>query len=128
MPKLLKHRVLLGLIYSSGLRCAETRTLELRDIDFDPEASGSIHIRQGKGSKDRYVPLSKLMKRGLQTYYKACQPVKYVFEGKAMGSQMSQRGMQSRSFGVQEAVKKASITKRVYLHTLRHPDASGLRI
>ena len=120
VPKLLKHRVLLSLIYSSGLRCAEARALELRDIDFDRM---QIHIRQGKGSKDRYVPLSKLVKRGLQTYYESCNPVKYVFEGKEMGSQMSQRGMQ---WAMQEAVKKAEITKRVYLHTLRHSYATHL--
>jgi integrase/recombinase XerD len=58
VPKLLKHRILLSLIYSSGLRCAEARSLELRDIDFDRM---QIHIRQGKGKKDRYVPLAKNM-------------------------------------------------------------------
>ena len=120
VPKLLKHRVLLSLIYSSGLRCAEARSLELRDIDFDRM---QIHIRQGKGKKDRYVPLAKHMVRGLKKYYKACQPVKYVFNGQAVGSQMSQRGMQ---WAIQEAVKKAGITKRVHLHTLRHSYATHL--
>jgi site-specific recombinase XerD len=120
VPKLLKHRVLLSLIYSTGLRCAEARALELRDIDFDRM---QIHIRQGKGKKDRYVPLAEKMVRGLKKYYEACRPVKYVFNGHALGSPMSQRGMQ---WAIQEAVKKAEIIKRVHLHTLRHSYATHL--
>ncbi len=90
VPKLLKHRILLSLIYSSGLRCAEARNVELRDIDFDRM---QIYIRQGKGKKHRYVPLAKNMVVGSEKYYQECQPVKFVFNGQAVGSPMMQRVM-----------------------------------
>lgn len=63
------------------------------------------------------------MVRGLKKYYKACQPVKYVFNGQAYGSQMSQRGMR---WAIREAVKKVEIPKRVHLHMLRHRYATHL--
>ena len=64
-PELLKHRVLLSLIYSAGLRVREASNLKISDID-----SGRmiIHIRQSKYNKDRYVPLSDLILKGLRKY------------------------------------------------------------
>lgn len=56
-PKLLKHRLVLAMLYGCGLRCFELRNLQLKDLDFD---RGMLHIRQGKGRKDRYVPLSEM--------------------------------------------------------------------
>ncbi|MBX0333796.1 tyrosine-type recombinase/integrase [Pontibacter sp. HSC-14F20] len=61
-PKLLKHRVLIATLYDCGLRCAEVRNLRLSDLDFDRRM---LHVRQGKGGKDRYVPLSEHLIRGL---------------------------------------------------------------
>ncbi|MBX0331742.1 tyrosine-type recombinase/integrase [Pontibacter sp. HSC-14F20] len=61
-PKLLKHRVLIATLYGCGLRCAEVRNLRLSDLDFDRRM---LHVRQGKGGKDRYVPLSQHLIRGL---------------------------------------------------------------
>src|SRR5680860_1082368 len=61
-PKLLKHRILIGLLYGCGLRCFEVRNLKLSDLDFDRRM---LHVRQGKGKKDRYVPLSSILSRGL---------------------------------------------------------------
>jgi site-specific recombinase XerD len=52
---LLKHKMLLGLMYGCGLRCIEVRNIRLQDIDFDRKM---LHIVQSKGKKDRYVPLS----------------------------------------------------------------------
>ncbi|WP_394345896.1 tyrosine-type recombinase/integrase [Chryseobacterium salivictor] len=53
--ELLKHKLLIGLIYGCGLRCMEVRNIELQHLDFDRKM---LHIVQGKGQKDRYVPLS----------------------------------------------------------------------
>ena len=64
-PALLKHRVLLMLIYSAGLRSSEVINLKLSDIDFERRA---IHIRRSKYNKDRMVPLSEYMTVGLQKY------------------------------------------------------------
>src|SRR5690606_31427798 len=63
VPKLLKHRVLIGLLYGCGLRCFEVRNIKISDLDFD---RGVLHVREGKGKKDRYVPLSSILIRGLK--------------------------------------------------------------
>jgi len=120
VPKLLKHRVLIGLIYSSGLRLNELRNLKLADIDFDRM---TIHIRQTKYNKDRMVPLSPMMAGGLKKYYMAIRPIKWVFNGKSIGSQISAKGVQ---WPIREAVKKAGIVKKASVHTLRHTYATHL--
>ena len=71
---LLKHKILLGLMYGCGLRCIEVRNIRLRDLDFDRKM---LHIVQSKGKKDRYVPLSDHIIRGLQKYIGA-ERAKYV--------------------------------------------------
>jgi integrase/recombinase XerD len=120
-PRLLKHRVLLALIYSAGLRMQEVCRLLISDIDFDRM---QIHIRQSKGRKDRYVPLSCLMKRGLLAYLSACKPHHYLFNGKEYGSQLSRKGVQ---WLMRDAVSKAAIQKQgVCVHTLRHSYATHL--
>ena len=119
-PKLLKHRILLTLIYSAGLRIAEVCNLHQRDIDFDRK---QIHIRQSKYKKDRYVPLSDLMAKGLQKYYQACLPKEWVFNGKATASPFSKRGVQ---WVMRQTVKQTNIKKKVCVHTLRHSYATHL--
>lgn len=126
-PKLLKHRVLIGLLYGCGLRCFELRNIKLGDLDFD---RGMLHVRQGKGKKDRYVPLSTLLIRGLKGYIAAEQPATWLFNGKPEGraggdfdSRYSQRGVQ---WAVKEAAKKAGIAKAMTVHTLRHTYATHL--
>jgi integrase len=69
--KLLKHRILIGLLYGCGLRCMEARSVRLQDLDFDRK---QLKVVQGKGSKDRYVPLSVHLIRGLKTYIEAENP------------------------------------------------------
>ena len=64
-PKLLKHRLILGLLYGCGVRCFELRNIQIKDVDFDRKA---LHIRQGKGRKDRYLPLPEMLIRGLKKY------------------------------------------------------------
>jgi len=119
-PELLKHRVLLAMIYSAGLRAREASRLHLKDID---SGRMMIHIRQSKYNKDRYVPLSPMILEGLRKYYYACQPVDYLFNGNAPGTPLSVRGMQ---WALREAVKKCKLQKGITLHTLRHSYATHL--
>ena len=118
--ELLKHRVLLSLMYSAGLRAREASRLKLGDID---SGRMMIHIRKSKYNKDRYVPLSPMILNGLRKYYYACRPVEYLFNGHEPGTPLSVRGMQ---WALREAVKKCKLQKRITLHTLRHSYATHL--
>ena len=124
---LLKHKVLIGLLYGCGLRCMEVRSLRLQDLDFDRM---QLKVVQGKGKKDRYVPLSIHLIRGLKSYIQAEKPKMYLFNGQPAGraggdfdSRYSQRGVQ---WAVKQACKVAGITKDVCVHTLRHTFATHL--
>lgn len=64
-PKLLKHRLVVGLLYGCGLRNFELCNLEITDVDLDRKM---LHVRKGKGRKDRYIPLCDLLVRGITTY------------------------------------------------------------
>jgi site-specific recombinase XerD len=119
-PTLLKHRVLLSLIYSAGLRGREVINLRFSDIDFERK---TIHIRQSKYKKDRIVPLSPTIAKGLKKYLQAEHPFNWFFNGKQPGSQYSVKGL---SWVMREALKKTSITKDVSLHSLRHTYATHL--
>ncbi len=119
-PKLLKHRVVLSLIYSAGLRGREVINLKLSDVDFERE---TIHIRQSKYKKDRIVPLSPTMAVGLKKYLRAEHPQHWLFNGKTIGNQYSVKGL---SWIMRESLKKTNITKEVSLHSLRHSYATHL--
>lgn len=125
--QLLKHKMLLGLLYGCGLRCFEVRNIRLRDLDFDRQ---QLHITQGKGKKARYVPLSKHLIRGLKAYTSAEKPKDWLFNGQPIDraggdfdSRYSQRGVQ---WVINQAVKRAGIKKHVTTHTLRHTYATHL--
>jgi integrase/recombinase XerD len=124
---LLKHKMLIGLLYGCGLRCMEVRSIRLADLDFDRM---QLKVVQGKGKKDRYVPLSAHLIRGLKTYIDAEKPVEYLFGGQINGraggdfdSRYSQKGVQ---WAVKEAAKRAGVLKDVHVHTLRHTYATHL--
>ena len=122
-PKLLKHRVMLGLLYGCGLRCGEVRNLRLKDLDFDRKM---LHIRQGKGRKDRYVPLCDMLIRGLKKYLSSEKPTTWCFngndkEGKPVA--LSPRGVQ---WVVRQARQRSGIKKEVTTHVLRHTYATHL--
>ena len=119
-PKLLKHRTLLCLVYSAGLRISEVANLRQADIDMDRM---QIHIRQSKNNKDRMVPLAEYMKDGLLKYYGACCPREFVFNGGDGHRALSVRAIQ---YILRETVGKTDIKKRVTLHTLRHSYATHL--
>jgi site-specific recombinase XerD len=119
-PTLLKHRILLMLAYSGGLRAQEVCNLKLADIDFERM---SIHIHQGKGKKDRIVPLSEYMAKGLRHYISVENPAVWLFNGKNRTINYSNRGI---SFIMREALKKTTISKEASIHTLRHSYATHL--
>jgi site-specific recombinase XerD len=128
-PTLLKHKILIGLLYGCGLRCFEARGVRLKDLDFDRRM---LHVYQGKGKKDRYVPLSEHLIRGLKLYISAEKPKEWLFNGQPLengkgggdfDSRYSQKGVQ---WAVKEAAKKAEILKDVSVHTLRHTYATHL--
>ena len=122
---LLKHRLIISLLYGCGLRCGEVRSILVKDIDLD---RAMLLVRQGKGNKDRYVPLGKLLVRGLGQYLEAAQPQTYLFIGNPHTNEeadtcFSQRGVQ---WIVKTLSKKAGILKDVNVHTLRHSYATHL--
>jgi site-specific recombinase XerD len=119
-PILLKHRVILALIYSAGLRVQEACRLRISDVD---SGRMMIHIRQSKCNKDRYVPLSPLVLKGVQRYCKAYHPVDYLFNGTKRGSKLSTQGVR---WILNESVKKCGLAKDISVHTLRHSYATHL--
>jgi integrase/recombinase XerD len=116
---LLKHSILLATIYGCGLRCAEARQLAVADVDFQ---RGMLHVKHGKGGKDRYVPLGEMLARGIKKFIEVEGARRWLFEG-INGDYLSQRGTQ---WAVSQAVKKAGIIKEVSTHTLRHSYATHL--
>ena len=117
---LLKHRLLLSLCYGCGLRCAEVRNLRIGDVDTERKM---LHVRQGKGGKDRVLPLGDLLCRGIRSYLQAERPQIFLFGGNN-GDALSQRGTQ---WVMSQALKKTGIVKEdVSLHTLRHTYATHL--
>ena len=125
--KLLKHKVLIGLLYGCGLRCMEACSVRLQDLDFDRK---QLKVVQGKGKKDRYVPLSVHLIRGLKKYIEAEKPKEYLFNGQPIersggdfDNRYSQRGVQ---WAVKQVAKAVGIIKEVHVHTLRHSYATHL--
>lgn len=126
--KLLKHRLVIGLLYGCGLRCMELRNLELKHLDFDRQM---LHVALGKGGKDRYVPLSEHLIRGIKSYISIAHPKKYLFENTSCKTEdqrdfdgrYSQRGVQ---WVVKAIAKESGIRKDVHVHTLRHTYATHL--
>lgn len=118
--KNVRKRLLLQVAYSGGMRINELCTLRLVDIDWHRR---KIHIKETKGRKDRYVPLSGQLLQWLSNYIKNEKPVKFLFNsrrGKAVGKPYIRSVLN-------EAVKVAGIIKpRICMHTLRHSYATHL--
>lgn len=115
----LKHRCMIGLIYSAGLRRSELVNMEAKDIDSKRML---IKIRGGKGKKDRYVPLSPKILEMLRGYYKEYKPKRFLFEGQD-GNEYSDRSL---GLVLKKGLRLAGIKKETTLHTLRHSYATHL--
>ncbi|MCF6133469.1 tyrosine-type recombinase/integrase [Flavobacterium wongokense] len=116
----IKHRAMLSLIYSCGLRCGEL--LALKPLHIDSKRN-IVLLQNAKGKKDRIVPLSPKILELLREYYKSYKPVHYLFEGYVAGAPYSDKSLQSV---LRHALFKANITKPVTLHWLRHSYATHL--
>jgi site-specific recombinase XerD len=119
-PVNLKHRFLLAFAYAGGLRMNELRLIKINDVDVQRR---QVHIRHGKGRKQRCVTLSKLLTDKLPQYISKIKPQQYLFEGLTAGEPMGQRSIQ---YIISEALQKTSIQKQVSMHTLRHSFATHL--
>lgn len=115
----LKHKAIISLAYSGGLRVGEILALTLKDVDSQRMV---IHLRQGKGKKDRQVPLSEKILELLRKYYQKYRPSHYLFEGPG-GKKYSS---QSINAVLRRACQKADIKKKVTAHTLRHSYATHM--
>jgi len=118
-PILLKHRTIIAILYGCGLRCQELRKLQIKDVDFE---RNMIHVRQGKGKKDRYVPMGAVLMNEIKNYLIKDKPIKWLFNGKNFNG-YSPQGVQR---AIREAQRKTSIQKRITPHTLRHTYATHL--
>lgn len=110
----LKHRVILSLLYSSGLRRSELLKLRLEDIDFNAHR---IHIINSKHGVSRYVILSKLMAKGLETYLSYYKPDNYLISGSEKPKPYS---ASSVTKVLHKTLSKAKINKHITVHSLRH--------
>lgn len=115
----IKHKTILTLIYSSGLRISELINLKIEHIDSDRML---IHIKDSKGAKDRMVPLSIKVLELMRSYYKQYDPVTYLFNGE----ENIQYSATSIRKILHRAARKAFIKKNVTPHTLRHSYATHL--
>ncbi|WP_248723259.1 site-specific tyrosine recombinase/integron integrase [Seonamhaeicola sp. ML3] len=115
----IKHRCILGLLYSAGLRRSELINLKLTDIDSKRML---IKIDGAKGNKDRYSLLAQSMLDDLREYYKKFRPTKYLFEGQKKEKYSATSIVKILS----SAVYKVGIKKHVTPHTLRHSFATHL--
>ncbi|MBM4151869.1 MAG: integrase [Ignavibacteria bacterium] len=116
----LKHRTMLCVLYSCGLRSGELLNLQPIHIDSNRNI---ILIKQSKGKKDRIVPLSSKILEMLREYYRLYKPQTYLFEGQLVGEKYDSRSLQ---LVLKQAVRKAGIQKPVTLHWLRHSYATHL--
>jgi site-specific recombinase XerD len=120
----LLHRCLLMTLYSTGMRRAEVTRLKVNDIDSERMI---IHIRQGKGSKDRDVPLSLKLLETLREYWRWKKPRGYLFPGEAkQGSNGEHITSKAVYYACKGAARRAGIQKNVGPHTLRHSFATHL--
>lgn len=125
-PKQLRDRLLLGIIYDCGLRVSEVTSLLIEDVDLDRQ---QLFIRQSKNKKDRYVPFSSHMARGVRNYLKIEQPQRFLFErhnpyrrdNPYKGIPLHHRRIRRI---MKEAMQTAGIQKQARLHTLRHTYAT----
>jgi site-specific recombinase XerD len=120
VTKNLKHKAMLMITYSSGLRVSETARLKMVDID---SKRMTVRIRQGKGGNDRYSILSQTALEQLRQYWKKYRPTEWLFEGEKKDDHITAQTIQTIFYA---AVKRARITKPASVHTLRHSFATHL--
>lgn len=116
----LKHKAILMMTYSSGLRVSEAARLKISDID---SKRMMVRIRQGKGGKDRYSILSHASLECLRVYWRKYHPKEWLFEGMDKDKSISTSSIRST---FNNAKQRAGIKKPATVHTLRHSFATHL--
>lgn len=119
-PSNIKHKAMLSLIYSCGLRRSELLNLKLTDIDSKRHL---VIIKQSKGRKDRVAPLSEKILELLRDYYHAYKPSFWLFEGQDKKNPYDESSLANV---LKQALEKSRINKPVTLHWLRHSYATHL--
>jgi integrase/recombinase XerD len=120
----LMHRTMLMVLYGTGMRRTEVSLLKVSDIDSQRMV---VHIRQGKGSRDRDVPLSPKLLEALREYWRWKKPKVYLFPSTA-----GQRGVDAPIsdkmvwWAVRKAARRAGLSKRIGPHSFRHSFATEL--
>jgi integrase/recombinase XerD len=115
-----RDRVFLQVAYGCGLRLSELIHLQVSDID---SARMVIHVRHGKGAKDRLVPLSRRLLAELRAYWRVCRPRTWLFPGRKPDRPLNGSNMQRRLTGL---VDRVGLRKPCSMHTLRHSYATHL--
>lgn len=115
-----KHKSILRMLYSTGLRMGELVKLKPSDIDSHRMV---VRVQQGKGKKDRYTILTQAMLAQLRDYWRGYRPRVYLFEGRTPGQAISGRTVQQV---FKKCMKKAGIRRQVGVHVLRHCFATHL--
>jgi site-specific recombinase XerD len=120
----LYHRTMLMVLYSTGMRSAELLQLQVADID---SRRMLIHIRHGKGGRDRYVPLSPTLLETLRVYYRWMRPKTWLFPG-TVHNWRADKPITERVLwnAVVLAAERADLRKRVSPHVIRHSYATHL--
>ena len=119
--KNIKHKAIISLIYSTGIRLSEAANLKMIDID---SKAMRIKIVQGKGKKDRFVPLSVLLLDELRFYFIQYKPSIYLFNSSKRGTKYSTRSIQNI---LQKKLIDLGLQGKSYsIHTLRHSFATHL--
>jgi site-specific recombinase XerD len=115
-----KHKTILFLIYSAGLRVGEVVRLKSEDID---SSRMLVKVNKGKGAKDRYTLLSQIALDQLRKYYKLYKPESWLFPSTKKGNHITERSVQKV---FENCCIKAKLNKNVSVHTLRHSFATHL--
>ena len=115
----IKHKLMLTMLYASGLRRNELLNLRIENIETN-DGKFRIRINRSKGNKDRYTVLSEKLLPELRAYYTAFKPKDYLFNGRIKGKPMTASGL---AHALKMANKKSG-AKKINLHILRHCFAS----
>lgn len=116
----IKHKAILSIIYSSGLRLSEACRLRISDID---SKNMQVFVSQGKGKKDRYTILSDSCLYLLRKYFKIYRPSYWLFEGENFDKHIAERTVEKI---FTKSLLKSGISKPACVHTLRHSFATHL--
>ncbi len=116
----IKHKLMIQILFGSGLRVSELVDLKINEIDFFRKI---IIIRQGKGAKDRITIVSEQTLSNIEKYLAEYKPLVYLFESYEAGNKLNVRSVQKV---VAEAAKLAGVNPEVSAHSLRHSFATHL--